>query len=130
MISRNDHSLGLFNGDVGIILHDPAAGGRLRAFFLAPDGSVHRFLPGRLPPHETVYAMTIHKSQGSEFDRVVLVLPRDDSRAITRELLYTGITRARRALELWCPLAVLKQGVGRPTRRSSGLRDRLWANAV
>ena len=74
MITKNDYNLGLFNGDIGIILPDPETDHTLRAFFLSPDGALRRFLPVRLPEHETVYAMTVHKSQGSEFDKALLIV--------------------------------------------------------
>ncbi len=99
MIRVNDHIQRLYNGDVGLILRDPEAGGAPRVWFETADG-MRRILPARLPPHETVYAMTVHKSQGSEFDHVVLVLPEGESRVVTRELLYTGITRASRRVSV------------------------------
>ncbi|MDZ7319061.1 MAG: exodeoxyribonuclease V subunit alpha, partial [candidate division KSB1 bacterium] len=95
MISVNNYELNLFNGDVGIVLPDPEAHGELRVFFMAADQTLRKFHPLRLPPHETIYAMTVHKSQGSEFDQVLLLLPDRESPVITRELIYTGITRAR-----------------------------------
>ena len=73
--------------------------------------------------------MTIHKSQGSEFDRVLLVLPERDSPVVTRELIYTGITRARRRVEIWFTPGVFERGVDRRTERASGLRDALAAQA-
>ena len=85
----------LFNGDVGIVLPDPEAGKELRVFFPAPDGSLRKFHPLRLPEHETVYAMTVHKSQGSEFDEVLFMLPDRPSPVLTRELIYTGMIRAK-----------------------------------
>jgi exodeoxyribonuclease V alpha subunit len=100
LITRNDYNLKLFNGDIGIILPESESG-EPRAFFPGPDNTLRQFLPLRLPEHETSYALTVHKSQGSEFDRVLLVLPDRDSPVLTRELLYTGITRARRSVELW-----------------------------
>ena len=93
LITENDPRLGLYNGDVGIVVEHE---GSLRAAFV--DGSGLRLLsPPRLPPHETVFAMSIHKSQGSEFDDVVVVLPDATSPLLTRELLYTAVTRARAA---------------------------------
>lgn len=80
----------------------------------------------RLPEHDTVFAMTIHKSQGSEFDHAILVLPEQDSELLTKELLYTGVTRARHHCTLFAPEAVLRATIGRRTRRASGLRDLLW----
>jgi exodeoxyribonuclease V alpha subunit len=127
MITRNDHALRLFNGDVGILL--PGVEGGLRAFFPAPDGGVRSFLPARLPAHETVFAMTVHKSQGSEFTSVLLVLPERDSPVLTRELLYTGLTRARERAQLWFSEAVLRQAIARRVERHSGLQDKLWHSA-
>ncbi len=125
MVTRNDYSLGLFNGDMGIIL-DGAEG--LRAWFPTRDGGARPLVPRLLPEHETVYAMTVHKSQGSEFDRVVLVLPEKASPVLTRELVYTGVTRARRSVEIWSPAGVLASAIETPVRRTSGLRDALWGN--
>jgi exodeoxyribonuclease V alpha subunit len=126
LITRNDYNLELFNGDIGIILHDPASNHELRAFFMSADRALRKFLPARLPEHETVYAMTVHKSQGSEFDRVLLLLPDRDVPVLTRELIYTGITRARQGVEVWGTDSVFLKGVGRRTLRASGLRDALW----
>ena len=129
MVTRNDYALALFNGDIGLILPDPEADGVLRAFFPPPpggDGAVRRLHPNRLPEVETVYAMTVHKSQGSEFDRLLLILPPADSPLASRELLYTGITRARRAVELCADPAALDQAARRRVHRASGLRLRLW----
>ena len=129
LITQNDYALRLFNGDVGIALPDPEADGRLRVCFEGDEGRVRRIPPVRLPPHETTYATTIHKSQGSEFARVLIVLPPDDSRLLTRELLYTGITRARQAVTVWGDERVLGAAVERRLVRSSGLRDALWGTA-
>ena len=130
MILRNDRQLKLFNGDVGIELRDPDANGALRAFFLTADGALRRLIPARLPPHETVFAMTVHKSQGSEFGRVLFILPDRESRVVTRELLYTGLTRARDGLELWHHESPLRAAIESPTTRSSGLRDALSPSAA
>jgi len=126
LITRNDYNLELFNGDIGIILPDPASNNDLRAFFMSANGLLRKFLPVRLPEHETVYAMTVHKSQGSEFDSVHLLLPDRDTPVLTRELIYTGITRARKGVEVWGTDRVFLKGVGRRTLRASGLRDALW----
>ena len=124
MVTRNDPALGVFNGDIGLVLKPPGPG-TLRAYFL--DAAELRSVSvARLADVETAFAMTVHKSQGSEFAHVVLVLPPEDSPAITRELLYTGITRARTAFTL-----VAKQASGlalasaRLTSRLSGLRTAL-----
>ena len=124
LVTANDYDLGLYNGDVGLLLPDPVDG-TLYAWFEGPTGP-RRLSPQRLPPAETLFAMTVHKSQGSEFDEVALILPRHDSRALSRELIYTGITRARRSVTLVGPAAGLIQGVARRVERSSGLRDALW----
>lgn len=124
MVQGNDYTLGLFNGDVGITWRDDA--GHLRVYFETPEGALRAVHPGRMPAHETVYAMTVHKSQGSEFDEVLLVLPRQDARVLTRELLYTGITRARRSVELWADESIIAAAVRRRVHRASGLGERLW----
>ncbi len=126
MITRNDYNLRLFNGDVGITLPDPQAGNELRVFFPAADGSIRTFPPLRLPDHETVYALTVHKSQGSEFDRVLLILPDRESPVLTRELIYTGITRAREGVEIWGREEIFRAAVSRRIERASGLREALW----
>ncbi|MCP4106798.1 MAG: exodeoxyribonuclease V subunit alpha [Desulfobacteraceae bacterium] len=126
MITRNDYNLRLFNGDVGIALPDPDAENDIRVFFRNADGTPRKFHPFRLPEHETVYAMTVHKSQGSEFDKVLLLLPDRDSPVLTRELVYTGITRAMNSVEIWGVESVFRTAVLRRINRSSGLRDALW----
>src|SRR5262249_43562168 len=115
--------------DVGIVLPDLRDPARVVVAFPGPDGSGRLISPGRLPTHETVYAMTVHKSQGSEFDRVVLLLPPQPSRVVTRELLYTGLTRARQRVEVWGSEAVVGAGVVARVERSSGLRDALWGGS-
>jgi len=124
MVIRNDYSLRLFNGDVGITMTDPA--GRVRVWFPDGKGAGRSFSPLRLPEHETVYAMTVHKSQGSEFNRVMLILPNQDTPVMTRELLYTGVTRAVDGVEIWGLRPLLIKAAGRPIQRTSGLRDALW----
>lgn len=125
MITRNDPVLQLFNGDIGITLPDPASGGELRVCFPAADGSWRWIAPLRLPPHETAFAISVHKSQGSEFQRVAVVLPPQPSPVLTRELLYTAVTRARSGLCLVAAEARLREAVATATRRDSGLRARL-----
>ena len=123
LITRNDHGLGLYNGDIGITIR--GSDGQLRIAFQLPDKQVRQFLPSRLPEHETVFAMTIHKSQGSEFADVVMVLPDKDSPIITRELVYTGITRAKSRLSLFAEMEILIKAAKSPTKRQSGLYQRL-----
>ncbi|BBB26490.1 exodeoxyribonuclease V subunit alpha [Amphritea japonica] len=124
MIIRNDYQLGLFNGDIGITVADED--GRLRVWFELSDGEMKGVLPGRLPEHETVYAMTVHKSQGSEFDQVVMILPAEDTPLLTRELIYTGITRAKSKFALQATPQAFIKGSHRRTERASGLSWRLW----
>lgn len=124
LVTRNDYGLGLMNGDIGVALR--LADGSLRVVFRQPDGSVKQVLPSRLSDIETVYAMTVHKSQGSEFTHAGLVLPDRPNPVLTRELVYTGITRARHWFSLLTPdPALLAQAVGRQVRRSGGLADLL-----
>jgi exodeoxyribonuclease V alpha subunit len=130
MVTRNDYRQGLFNGDVGM-LHPGPDGGALRAFFPGEEGGPLRdFLPGRLPGHETAWAMTVHKSQGSEFDRVLLLLGDAPSAAHTRELVYTGLTRARGRVDTWSTREVFSRAVANPVRRRSGLWERLGGSAT
>src|SRR2546423_1068997 len=94
IIVRNDYNVGLFNGDLGIAIPD-ATSGELRVFFRSEDSDVLNFAPGRLPAHQPAFALTVHKSQGSEFRDALLILPERDAPVLTRELLYTGVTRVR-----------------------------------
>ena len=127
LITKNDYALQLFNGDMGIALSDPSVNNELRVFFPASNGMVKKFHPLRLPEHETVYAMTVHKSQGSEFDTVLLILPDRESPVLTRELIYTGITRAKKSVAIWGDEHVFRTAVSRYIKRTSGLRDTLWS---
>jgi exodeoxyribonuclease V alpha subunit len=133
MVTRNDYSLGLMNGDVGIALRVPGEDGSvaLRVAFqtmstASTGGGRMRFVPpSRLTALEPVYAMTVHKSQGSEFDHAVLVLPDDMDTWLTRELIYTGITRARTQFGCCASLATLRKGIAQTTSRRSALKERL-----
>ncbi|UGQ48999.1 exodeoxyribonuclease V subunit alpha [Massilia endophytica] len=125
MVTRNDYATGVYNGDIGLTLPDPARPGSLRVYF--SDGeTVRSVLATRLRNVETAYAMTVHKSQGSEFRHTVLVLPREGGAVLARELVYTGITRAREYFTLVSPnAAVLAQAVAERTHRASGLRGQI-----
>ncbi|WP_235318652.1 exodeoxyribonuclease V subunit alpha [Lysobacter sp. A03] len=146
MITRNDYTAGLFNGDVGICLED--AEGALGVWFVVtvaasaasaidddvPALATERsrlavcFVPGSLPDHQGGFAITIHKSQGSEYREVAVLLPPDpDNRILSRQLLYTGISRARQTVQIWASDAVLRRAISTPARRSSGLRAKLDA---
>ena len=126
LITSNDYHLRLFNGDLGVVLPDPEADQVLRVFFRAAEGGLRRLPPARLPDHETAYAATVHKSQGSEAERILLILPNEMSPVLTRELIYTGLTRARSRAEIWGTRSVFEAAVSRRLTRSSGLRDALW----
>ena len=125
MVVRNDYNLKLFNGDIGFVRMNEK--NELRACFAGPDQILREVMPLRLSEHETAYAMTVHKSQGSEFERVLLILPRDDSTVLTRELIYTGLTRASAEVELWADPEIFVTAVRRKIARRSGLREALWA---
>jgi exodeoxyribonuclease V alpha subunit len=125
MITGNTYDLGLFNGDTGV-LSGAAAGDGPAAFFPDADSGVRRISALRLPQHEAAFALTIHKVQGSEFDAVLLILPDQMSELLSRELLYTAVTRARQHIEIWGDEEVFRRAVERRIERSSGLRERLW----
>ena len=130
LITRNDYRMELFNGDVGITMTAPDSKSKeLVVYFQGVDGEPRGFHPNRLPEHETAYAMTVHKSQGSEFDTVLLILPNRDSPVLTRELLYTGITRARKNISIWGTEGIIKTTISRKIERTSGLKDALWESA-
>ena len=122
LVLQNDYRIGLSNGDTGVCQID--ANGQVRVWFRTEAG-LQMFLPSAMPAHETAYAMTVHKSQGSEFDRIWLLLPPTDSPVLSRELIYTGITRAKTRLTLLGSEAVFRGAVTRVIYRDSGLASRL-----
>lgn len=122
MVSANNYELGLYNGDTGVVIEHE---GRPSVWFSDPESGLRHLSPLRLPAHETAFALTVHKSQGSEFDRLLLILPERMSDALSRELLYTAVTRARRQVEIWGSDEVFRRAVKRRTERSSGLADKL-----
>ena len=127
LITRNDYRLDLFNGDIGIAMPAPELKSNdLYVYFPGVSGEVRRFHPYRLPEHETAYAMTVHKSQGSEFDSVLLIFPNQDYPVLTRELLYTGMTRAKRHISIWGTEKIIERTILRRIERTSGLKDALW----
>ncbi len=129
IITRNDYAAGLFNGDIGICLAD--ADGSMRVWFEASGedaGAVRSFTPHLLPAHEGAFALTIHKSQGSEYDHAAILLPPDaGNRILSRQLIYTGASRARRSLEIWASDAALAAALATEVNRSGGLQPRLKA---
>ena len=128
MVTRNDYGMNLFNGDIGVVLPDDEDPSRLVAWFPAPaspgnpDAPDLRKISCRLlPEHETAFAITVHKAQGSEYGRILLLLPARDSPVLTRELVYTAITRTRTGAEIWCTQSVFEAAVGRTVDRFTGL---------
>jgi len=122
LVIENSYRHQLFNGDIGVVWPDEF--GEPRVWFDA-EGGPRAWLPAALPAHESAFALTVHKSQGSEFERVFLALPEQGSRVVSRELLYTGLTRCRREVTLWANDAVLREGIARKAQRWSGLAQRL-----
>ena len=122
LIRQNDYETGLFNGDIGLVVD------RHRAVFPDAEVGIREIPLARLPRHETVFAMTVHSSQGSEFRDVLLTLPAKTSPILTRELLYTAVTRGRETVTIAGPAPVLREGLEATVKRVSGLRDRLWTS--
>lgn len=127
MISENAYHLDLYNGDIGVELINPATN-QLMAYFIQGDGDVKQIHCQRLPSHETVYAMTVHKSQGSEFAHAALVLPDHSSSLVSKEIIYTGLTRAKAQFSLYAGEYNLRQGLQSNSVRHSGLRKMLDQN--
>ena len=131
LITRNDPRTGLSNGDTGVVLRD--ADDRVRVWFPELEdagGRLRLVTPARLPPHESFFAVTVHRAQGSEYEEVAVVLGPAESRVTTRELLYTAVTRARRRVVVHGSEASVAAAVERATERSSGLRDALWSRSL
>ncbi|MBN2808113.1 MAG: exodeoxyribonuclease V subunit alpha [Deltaproteobacteria bacterium] len=131
MITRNAAQLNLYNGDIGLVW--PDVEGRMMVWFKAADGTFTPFSPARLPSHESAFAVTVHKAQGSGFQRVVLLWPNLESALLTREMLYTAVTRAAKKIEIWLPetaaqvssVAPLLAACRQKIERSSGLLQTL-----
>jgi len=126
MVTGNDYPLRLFNGDIGIV--DSSPSGEV-AVFTASDGTARSISCSRLPVHETAFAMTVHKSQGSEFDEVLLVLPDVWSPVMSRELLYTAVTRGRKKVTIAGDEAVIRKMAGTGLERMSGLKQKVHGSA-
>ena len=122
MVLTNDYTQQLFNGDIGVILE--GSDGQRGAWFRGEGDTVRRFSPAFLPGHVTAFAMTIHKSQGSEFDRVMMILPNRDTQILTREIVYTGITRAKKEISIVGRESIFKNALLRRTERTSGLQSK------
>ena len=126
MVTANNYLLKLFNGDIGLIWPEE---GRLLVHFPAKADSIRAVARERLPAHETVYAMTVHKSQGSEFQHVLVILPDRETPLLTRQLLYTGLTRARQTVTILAPETTLRQAIAAQAQRASGLGQALQSQA-
>ena len=123
VINRNDHSLGLSNGDLGVCIQSEDE--RLKVY-IARDDEAALIAPSRLPDFDPAFALTVHKSQGSEFDRVLLVLPEASSKLLSRELIYTAVSRARAQVTIVSSEKAFKKAVQHGLVRHSGLQDKLW----
>jgi exodeoxyribonuclease V alpha subunit len=123
LVTRNDPAVQLFNGDLGVVVRD--ADGAASVVFPMP-GGVRYVAPARLPEHQTAFAMTVHRSQGSELGHAMVVLPAKPSPILTRELVYTAVTRARERMTLVGSVEVLVEALARSVRRASGLEAKLW----
>ena len=126
-MTENDYGLRLYNGDTGVVIATES--GRVSAAF-ERRGEVVEFSPSRLAAVDTVYAMTIHKSQGSQFTAAAVLLPDATSPILTQELLYTAVTRARERLILAGTEEAIRSAGSRPVARASGLRWRLWGDGA
>jgi hypothetical protein len=127
MVTANDYATRVFNGDVGVVWRER---GTVAVYFCGNSGSVRAISPARLPTVETAWAMTVHKSQGSEFDDVLVVMPERQGRTMNRELLYTAVTRAKRGVTVMGSAGAMRAAVERVTGRMSGLRLDLPKPAV
>ena len=126
MIAKNDYRLDLFNGEMGLLVRSFKNGSHYAIFPGRENGTVRKVAASLLPPFEYAYALSIHKSQGSEFETVILLLP-EGCEQFGREALYTGITRARRSIEVWGEINAMQRMVQKSGMRLSGLRERgLW----
>lgn len=123
MVTANNYALKLFNGDTGVVW--PNGGGASLIYFPDETGGIRAVARERLPEHESVFALTIHKSQGSEFDHVLMVLPDKTSPVLTRQLFYTGLTRARKSVRILAPEMILRATIATPMQRMSGLTEAL-----
>jgi exodeoxyribonuclease V alpha subunit len=121
LVTANDYGLGLYNGDTGVTMADDGA---LRAV-IGGAGETLTFATSRLADVETMHAMTIHKSQGSQADEVTVLMPPADSRLLTRELFYTAVTRAKKRVRVVGPEAAVRAAIARRPVRASGLAQRL-----
>ncbi len=123
IVLKNSYRYSIFNGDMCVLW--PDENGRLKAWFEMPDGELRTLPLSSLPEKETAFAITVHKSQGSEFDHILVVLPNENSPLLSRQLLYTAVTRAKNTVEIWGTTAAFKKAVQKKTRRLTGLKEKL-----
>jgi exodeoxyribonuclease V alpha subunit len=128
IITQNNYNLGLYNGDTGIIFRDSSNPSIFKVYFKGEGDLTRWFLLRQIPSFDTAYALTVHKSQGSEFDSVLLILPPIANPLLTRELLYTAITRAKNSIEIWGTPEILQMCIESGIKRFSGLRNKIWNN--
>lgn len=126
IVTQNNPGLHLYNGDIGICLPDEDQDGNLMVFFQRPGGTIKKYLPARIPGCETVFAMTIHKSQGSEYDDILIVLPETPNPILSKELLYTAVTRARDKIKIVTEKALFNFTLDNKVARNSGLWQKLY----
>ncbi len=124
MVTQNNTETQLYNGDIGIFLQDKNSE-KPAVFFLLPGGNVKKILPSRLPAHETVFAMSIHKSQGSEFNECLCILPTTMSPILSKELIYTAITRAKTKIKMYCTYSIFSHTLQNKITRTGGLYEKL-----
>lgn len=129
MVNRNDYTIDLYNGDTGIVLPDTDNQNQLRIAFKSTDNTIRMIQTSQVRSCEIAYALTVHKSQGSEYDHILIILPPVPVPVLTRELLYTALTRAKKSVEIWCTDSVMEKTVTSKISRQSGLRAKLWQNS-
>ena len=126
IITSNNYSLNIFNGDTAVIVQDSSDSTNLKVAFRNQDNSIRYLLLRQIVSWEPAYSLTVHKSQGSEFDSVLVILPPVQSPVLTRELLYTAVTRAKKRVEIWGTPQILSSCINSQIVRTSGLREKLW----
>ena len=125
IIKQNDYGCGLFNGDIGIFLPSEENPDKLSVWFISAEGSAKCFSPSRIPAFELAYAITVHRSQGSEYNDVLLILPKTESEILSRHLLYVAVSRAKNLVRIYGSNEILLHAVGKKLEFSQSLEHRL-----
>ncbi len=125
IIEKNDYGVELYNGDIGIFLPEQENPEQLTAWFMKSNGTFRSVSPARLPPHSAAYAMTVHRSQGSEYEEVMIILPSKHSEILTRHLLYVSCSRAKKKVRLFGPAEIIEETIRQDTPPSFGMEHRL-----